>query len=188
MSAGSDPLTALRPTVPAQIAHSTTPSTTVQKRPFAEESQHVGPNGLSRVHQSTSDVGNASDSTAPSEPRSRPIFKMKRTGHSGPFPFPFPGRPAVRPLTDTNHDRLSPSVPSLPSPGSHLSGPDLNASSPQEPTIRKSLHEVSFADSNSPSQSPAQTPTTPSIGGDYMVSRACQFAFVIKVFNLFHLT
>jgi hypothetical protein len=65
-----------------------------KKRPFDDELQHVGangPNGLSQrrlpVQPQAQQQHMAADSPAAGEPRSRPVFKMKRTGHSGPFPF-----------------------------------------------------------------------------------------------------
>lgn len=44
-----------------------------------------------------------------SEPRPRPVFKMRRTGHSGPFPFS--GRPALSPSLPTGGGDRPPTTP-----------------------------------------------------------------------------
>lgn len=99
---------AMQPTGPTAV-------TALLKR-SVEETQHVGPSSLSQAQQDN----NASDSVTSSEPRPRPVFKMRRTGHSGPFPFS--GRPSVAVPPDANHavhDTPSPSGSSLWSPAPH---------------------------------------------------------------------
>lgn len=110
-----------RDTLNGAIAHS------AQKRQL-EDAKKAGLGG-----QQTS----GSDSPAPGEARARPVFKMRRTGHSGPFPLS--GRPvqaaAVTPIAGSagsgigNHDTPSPSVSSVvnvvskPLPGKHSARP-----------------------------------------------------------------
>lgn len=178
MSAGNGPLTAQRPNDAAQTAEtaaSASTSSTMQKRPFnATETQHV----------------------APSEPRSRPIFKMKRTGHSGPFPLS--GRPVFQPTANGKQTAPSPSISSAPTPASLIfSGTMLNDLSraprgSEKQTIKKPISGLSLdiPDSNSPSQSHAQTSMGLIIGGhtNITVSRTLRFACIITYLVLESLT
>ncbi|KAL2134088.1 hypothetical protein VTI74DRAFT_1084 [Chaetomium olivicolor] len=84
--------------------------TTAQKRP-AEGDENAGQHGLAHT-------GQAPEQTAPREPRSQPVFKMKRTGHRSPFPLS--GRPGLQ--SNLLNGSRSPSVssPAALSPsGSH---------------------------------------------------------------------
>ena len=56
------------------------------------------------------------------KPRARPVFKMKRTGHSGPLPVPLSlsGNPANA-ARSGRHDPVPPSISPGPSPVSHSS-------------------------------------------------------------------
>jgi hypothetical protein len=79
--------------------------TTAQKRP------------LEQISESPAQQEHGSDSTTSGESRSRPVFKMKRTGHSGLFPLSGLPTSLAGPLWERKHGTPSPSVSTVPSPG-----------------------------------------------------------------------
>ncbi|KAK3291211.1 uncharacterized protein B0H64DRAFT_44606 [Chaetomium fimeti] len=131
------------------------------KRPV-EETQHVGPSSLSQAQQDN----NAFDSAASSEPRPRPVFKMRRTGHSGAFPLS--GRPAATVRPGDNHATPSPSVPSFPSPATHASH-DSHPSSGLVPGVLNQTERKPFQKTSSPvgpSHPTSQSQPTPAFNQD----------------------
>jgi hypothetical protein len=144
---------------------------TAQKRPIDETSQ-VGPSGSTQVQE------NASDSATSVERRSRPIFKMRRTGHSGPFPLsarPLP-QPALQPPVPNGsvgkHITPSPSIsssalsPRNPDAGSNLESVPAfsNPTENHEKPIQADLAGILTPTNANGSASPAQTKTKPVIG------------------------
>ena len=113
--------------LPAQEAAAATatpaPATASPKRTTAAHNVN-GKRPADEQQQQQNQNESASVSAASGGPRVRPGFKMKRTGHSGPFPFS--GRPAHPPTAPAP----SSSVPSAPNPGSHGAGPGHDASQP----------------------------------------------------------
>ena len=141
-----------------------TAPTAPPKRSVEETQQHVGPGSLSRAQQGN----NASDSAASSEPRPRPVFKMRRTGHSGPFPFS--GRPIVTIPPDGNHATPSPSVSSLWSPAPHASH-DARESSSLMPNVQNEKERKPIQQSNTTIR-PSEHPTVPGDGKNQNPSNA----------------
>jgi hypothetical protein len=132
-----------------------TAPTAPSKRSVEETQQHVGPGSLSQAQQDN----NASDSAASSEPRPRPVFKMRRTGHSGPFPFS--GRPIVTVSPDGNHATPTPSVPSLWSPAPHAQASrDARQSSRPVPGVQDEK-EQKPVEQSSATIGPSEHPTVP---------------------------
>jgi hypothetical protein len=148
--------------------------------PTAVHFQNVASKDLSRAQQ---DASSASDSAASIETRPRPVFKMKRTGHSGLLPFS--GLPALKALNG-NRDTVTPSpsspsfpispvpIPRIPSPGN---GPTSKSPSGMEKpptegarasemnptTVTLSQHDgiATQADAGVDASRPAQTRETP---------------------------
>ncbi|KAL2257274.1 hypothetical protein VTK26DRAFT_394 [Humicola hyalothermophila] len=81
---------------PARAAGSAKHVAQTAQKPLSAAQEH-NMTGLTPQHQAKGDI--EKDTAAQSKSRSRPVIKMKRTGHSGPFPLP--GRSLLSPGTPT---------------------------------------------------------------------------------------
>ncbi|KAK4096075.1 hypothetical protein N658DRAFT_56628 [Parathielavia hyrcaniae] len=139
-----------------------------QKRPIEATNDNVGPPTVSSQAQ---DNVNASDSAMSGERPSRPVFKMRRTGHSGAFPVwvgpispLIPQSPTVTDAASNSigkHDTSSPSIScssSAPSPSLFSESP------PQEPEKAVSSGLLTPSDGNETVANAAQTEPKPAIG------------------------
>lgn len=132
-----------------------------QRNAPAIEENNVGPERLGQALENGAPTPTA---TAQGEARSRPVFKMRRTGHSGPFPFS--GRPVASShspaASDASHGSAAPAVTSVPPQfSSSASG---TTEPPRETTTPAATDSPATVADESSSPFPTSAPTTVMVG------------------------